>query len=264
VTELAQAAASYARRGWRVLPCVPQAKHPLCPRGLHDASCDLDVISWWWRRWPDANVGVRTGTTVDVIDVDSPEGIDNLRDAAGISRLGWGPISSTGRGWHYWIAGDGRRSRIGFVPGVDLKANGGYAIAPPSIHPSGRRYRWLPGHEPDDVVPEQPPGWLVELLNPPLPAPRPAWQPLTELPTARALRYAWAALEGEAQAVAGAVEHTRNNTLYRACLCMRRFIDAGHLHASDVTARFLAAADTAGLSEIEARRTINSGLWNRR
>jgi hypothetical protein len=231
----------------------------LCVHGLHDATCDLDVIRWWWRRWPDANIGVRTGTAVDVIDVDSAEGIDALRDAAGISRLGWGPISSTGRGWHYWIAGEMRSSRIGFVPGVDLKANGGYVIAPPSIHPSGRRYRWLAGHGPDDVLPVQPPRWLADLIDPP-PTPRASWEPLTERPTAQALRYAWAALEAEASAVAGAAEHTRNNTLNRAAFRMRRFVEAGHLHPADVTARLVAAADVAGLGELEARRTIHSGL----
>jgi hypothetical protein len=256
---LAEAAASYARRGWRVLPCVPREKYPLCPRGLHDATADPDVVRWWWRRWPDANIGVRTGTTVDVIDVDSPEGIENLRDAAGIHRLGWGPISSTGRGWHYWIAGDTRRSRIGFVHGVDLKACGGYVIAPPSIHPSGRQYRWLEGHGPDDVAPGQPPAWLAELLDPP-PVPRSIWRPPEGRPTARVLRYAWAALGGEADAVAGAGVGTRNNVLNTAAFRMRRFVDAGHLDESDVTARLLEAAASAGLDELEARRTISSGL----
>jgi hypothetical protein len=256
---LAEAAASYARRGWRVLPCAPREKYPLCPRGLHDATTDPDVIRWWWRRWPDANIGIRTGTTIDVIDVDSPEGIEALRDAGGIHHLGWGPISSTGRGWHYWIAGDVRRSRIGFVHGVDLKANGGYAIAPPSIHPSGRQYRWLPGHSPDDVVPEQPPAWLAELLDPP-PAPRPSWSPLEPRPTARVLRYAWAALNGEAEAVASAPEGSRNDTLNRAAFRMRKFVEAGHLVESDVTARLLEAATFTGLGEVEARRTISSGL----
>jgi hypothetical protein len=262
---LAEAAASYARRGWRVLPCAPREKYPVCTHGLHDASCDDDLVRWWWRRWPEANIGIRTGDPIDVIDVDSPEGMSALTDAASVHRLGWGPVSSTGRGWHYWIAGEDRRSRIGFLPGVDLKATGGYVIAPPSIHPTGRQYRWLPRHGPDDVVPETAPDWLGELLDP---APK-SYGPRTTSPlpwsdhaqpTARVLRYARAALQAEAEMVAGAVKGTRNDSLNKAAYRMRRFLEAGHLAESDVVAGLVEAAIFAGLPEIEARRTIASGL----
>ena len=51
-------------RGCPVLPCAwagPSRKNPLTPHGFHDASLDSIEIVNWWRRWPDALVGIPTG-----------------------------------------------------------------------------------------------------------------------------------------------------------------------------------------------------------
>ncbi|MGH7487948.1 MAG: bifunctional DNA primase/polymerase, partial [bacterium] len=58
---LATAALEYAARGWPVLPIRPRAKLPLTEHGLHDATTDPELITQWWERWPDANIGIRTG-----------------------------------------------------------------------------------------------------------------------------------------------------------------------------------------------------------
>ena len=90
---MVDAALSYAHRGWLVLPihsvdtgrctcgradCASPAKHPLTRRGLKDASADPQVIERWWRRWPRANVAVRTGqeSGLLVLDFDPRNGGD--------------------------------------------------------------------------------------------------------------------------------------------------------------------------------------------
>src|SRR5690348_15513877 len=65
-------AAKLAKRGIPVFPCAPSEKQPLTPHGFHDASTDAEVVAAWWRRWPEANIGIPTGAAsgVDVVDVD--------------------------------------------------------------------------------------------------------------------------------------------------------------------------------------------------
>jgi hypothetical protein len=57
-------------------------------------------------------------------------------------------------------------NRAGIDAGLDVRGNGGYIVAPPSVHPTGAVYQWLPGRSPDDVALAQPPDWLLELLAP--------------------------------------------------------------------------------------------------
>ena len=79
-----EAAAGYAARRWLVLPChhlvdggcscqapdcASPGKHPRISRGLHAASADATVVERWWRRWPQANVGVRTGAESGLVVV---------------------------------------------------------------------------------------------------------------------------------------------------------------------------------------------------
>ena len=148
-TTLGAAAASYAARGWAVFPLQPGGKEPLTPHGFKDASIYPEAIAGWWRRWPAANVAIATGTLsgVAVLDIDPRNGGDeSLRDL----EARYGPLPDTptvltgGGGQHYYFAipkGMTVRSRR-LAPGVDLKGEGGYVVAPPSVHPSGQRYVW--------------------------------------------------------------------------------------------------------------------------
>jgi Bifunctional DNA primase/polymerase, N-terminal len=254
-----EAALEYAARGWPVLPCQPGGKAPLSPNGLLDSSLNPDRIRQWWKWWPQANIGIRTGIAVDVIDVDSDEGLHALADHAQGRPLGWGPIARTGRGWHYYVAVTGCRSRIRFLEGCDYKAAGGYVICPPSLHSSGRRYRWFGDCGPDLRQPQPPPEWLASLLasSRSRPSLRGDFGGGTRF---NGLRYALAALRSEAQTVARAPEGSRNDTLNRAAFKMRRFVDAGHLSPVDVIEELSAAAAAAGLPAFEAERTLASGL----
>src|SRR5258705_6866824 len=93
------AALAYARHGIPVLPvhapapgggcscgrasCDRPGKHPRLPHGLTEASTDPRLVEMWWARWPDANIGLRTGGLMDVADVDSAEGWHGLRHLLG-------------------------------------------------------------------------------------------------------------------------------------------------------------------------------------
>lgn len=276
----ADAALSYAARGWPVFPChtagpggacscrapacPSPGKHPRVPGGLRAATTDPSTIAAWWTRWPAANVAIRTGTVsgLVVIDVDPPHGGDVTLQGL-VARHGALPASAAVRtgsgGVHFYLAHPGGQipndngNRLG--PGIDVRGDGGYVIAPPSRHRSGAAYRWT---APPGVLPPVP-EWMLDQLRPLV---RPSLPP-TAPPDIRPGRIgAWstAALHGEAARVKAAAVGQRNDTLNRAAFALGQLVGAGALDASDVEACLLAAATGTGLGEREARRTIASGL----
>jgi len=127
----------------------PRSKVPLTEHGVNDATTDEAIIRKWWREYPDANIGVATGSIV-VIDVDGPEGERAL--ASLIAQHGPLPEtleSRTGRldgGRQLFFAANGytiRNSAGKLVQGLDVRGQGGYVVAPRSIHPSGKQYEWI-------------------------------------------------------------------------------------------------------------------------
>jgi Bifunctional DNA primase/polymerase, N-terminal/Primase C terminal 1 (PriCT-1) len=132
-----------------VLPL--DGKVPRNRGGLTNASTDPAVIAEWWRRWPDANVAIRTGAESDlvVLDVDVQHG--GAGTLAELERK-HGKLPDTARaltgggGQHVYFRHPGRQlrnsaGRLG--PGLDVRGDGGYVVAPPSLHVSGRRYKWM-------------------------------------------------------------------------------------------------------------------------
>lgn len=168
----------YAALGWRVLPlhgivrgrctcgkkdCESAGKHPLTVNGVKDASSDPDVIRSWWRRWPAANVGIATGRGLAVLDVDPRHGgLDSLKAIQ--QEHGPLPVTVTvttgGGGYHLYFAGQAG-NKVGLRPGLDLRGEGGYVVAPPSLHLSGRRYEWVTGRTPGDLPLAPLPAWLL-------------------------------------------------------------------------------------------------------
>jgi hypothetical protein len=177
---LLEGARRYARQNRPVFPCKPAAKVPLTGRGLLDATTDELVIAGWWQRWPDANVAIKTGrdSRLVVLDVDGEIGSESLGELERVH--GELPRTATvvtpGGGQHFYFKHPGlevRNSAGALAPGLDIRGDGGYVMAPPSIGPAGRRY------EPDEragvaVMPE----WLREQATTPGDIPSPA--PTTE------------------------------------------------------------------------------------
>lgn len=156
------AALAYSQRGWAVVPLRPSDKRPLLEWAEFQREKPTpELVAEWWRRWPRANVGIITGAVsgLVVLDVDGEAGREALRGKP----LPATPVVVTGRGLHYYYAYPGGELRTCKpAPGLDLKACGSYVVAPPSVHPSGRRYRWGDGVSPWDVALAPLPAWLLE------------------------------------------------------------------------------------------------------
>ena len=239
---LVAAALEYASRGWPVLPTRPWEKAPCTQHGFEDASTDPGVIARWWRRWPAANVGIATGSpAVDVLDVDTkpgqPSGFPALNrlKAAGLLAGAQAIVATPSGGLHLYFVGTGQQ--CGRIPqlGLDLKARGGYVLAPPSIV-AGRCYERLEERDTTGRI-----DWAAcrRFLVPPPAAVRRATSGRTDL-------------SGLARWMARQQPGSRNSALYWAAC---RATEAGH---GDDLEQLLAAAVEAGLEEAEARRTISS------
>jgi hypothetical protein len=176
-TGLKDAALAYAMKGWPVLPLDPKAKRPLTDKrlpspisdeglvhGLKDATTDLEYIEEWWAKYPDANIGLRTGVVFDVLDLDGPEATSAMsRIAPGYQHRG--PVASTGKGYHLLFSVSGSRNHAALADApIDFRGDNGYIVAAPSVHPSGHKYVWAR----DEPLP-QVPSWLHPLIFPPKP-----------------------------------------------------------------------------------------------
>jgi putative DNA primase/helicase len=152
----------FASRRWAVLPLhsaenggcscgdpnCGRVEHPRTQNDAKDACTDPEQIRRWWKQWPDANVGIATGVVSDllVIDIDPSKGGDEsyqqlqnelpgafaalkVRTGSGGAHLYFGCLKPT-------------PSRDNIRPGISIRADGGYVVAPPSRHVSGSRYRF--------------------------------------------------------------------------------------------------------------------------
>lgn len=161
-----KAALDYVRLGWSVIPVEPRGKRPLLRWQVFQyRRAEVPEIADWFHRWPDANIAVVTGIVsgVVVLDLDPQQGAE--RTVAALQR-DHGPLPETieahtgGGGRHLYFAhpGDVTANREGLLPGLDLRGDGGYVVAPPSMHPSGEPYRWV--RSPQVLYPLPLPQWL--------------------------------------------------------------------------------------------------------
>lgn len=159
------AAIGYAARGISVIPlhtptvsgcscakgpaCLSPGKHPRIawqPYQEHRAA--PEEIRAWWVRWPEANVGIVTGmiSRLCVVDIDYRNGgFETLveLDHHGAAMPDDNPVVVTGsEGLHHYFLLDAPLPKSAPFEGIDIQADGALVVAPPSLHASGRRYRW--------------------------------------------------------------------------------------------------------------------------
>ncbi|BAF60686.1 hypothetical membrane protein [Pelotomaculum thermopropionicum SI] len=174
----------YLALGWSVIPlhsaqggrctcgrsgCDKPGKHPILPAWgeYQTRRASEDEIHDWFARWPDANLGVVTGQVsgLVVVDLDGPAAVEAVRDRGGLPPT---PTVITGKGYHYYLVHPGQPTKnaaaLGGIKGLDVRADGGYVVAPPSVHSSGRVYRWAKGRSPDDLPLAPCPAWFLEML----------------------------------------------------------------------------------------------------
>ena len=147
------AAIEYAKKGFAVFPLKYRDKVPLTRNGCKDATTDAAQIKAWWQKYPNANIGLATGSVsqnvfVIDLDIDEDRGIDGYHSLEDWQREHgdfpetWTAITGRG-GYHLYYRGNGKiKNRAGIIDGVDIRGNGGDVVAPPSIHKNGNRYEW--------------------------------------------------------------------------------------------------------------------------
>lgn len=229
------AALEFCARGWRVLPlwpvyratggrlvCVCRAgegcrdagKHPACAGGSSAATADAARVGRFWRAFSrrfdgDPGVGVATGGRLVVVDIDPRHTGDETwsRLCEGRGRVDTVTTLTGGGGVHLWFTSErpipSSVGRLG--AGVDVRGEGGYVVAPPTLHESGRRYAWEASSDPGEgATLAGLPGWLAGLCVTP-----------TGPENARAV----SVREGFAPGAIGSGE--RNDTLTRVACSLR-------------------------------------------
>jgi Bifunctional DNA primase/polymerase, N-terminal/DnaB-like helicase C terminal domain len=136
-------ALKYLKQGLSVIPLEPKGKRPLISwTEFQSRHATEDEVKGWFAKTPMANIGIVTGSVsgVAIIDLDGPEGLVSSQNLGLKSSV----VSLTGNGKHLWFRypKEGLKNAVRIVSGMDLRGDGGYVVAPPSIHESERRYRW--------------------------------------------------------------------------------------------------------------------------
>lgn len=159
-----EAALNYRNRGWSVVAvhgvrngrctcskgarCSSPGKHPIGSwKEYQQRHASEEEVRSWFRKHPHANVGIVTGeiSGLVVLDIDGKEGLENLA-ALNFEIPETFMVETGGGGQHHYFAyppGGLSNSASKIAPKVDIRADGGFVVAPPSMHVSGRRYEWV-------------------------------------------------------------------------------------------------------------------------
>jgi putative DNA primase/helicase len=161
-TTAKSAAVDYHRGGWCPIPIKERSKEPNLPElrpYLNRRATKEELATWPW-----SGVGIVTGelSGVLVLDVDGPEGEAELGKHGHPATP---MVRTTSGGLHLYFKHPEHPVRTGIrvAPGLDVKASGGYVVAPPSLGPNGKRYEWIVPREEAELA--DPPEWLMRLLD---------------------------------------------------------------------------------------------------
>lgn len=287
---LLDAALNYAARGWPVLPCSPVHKRPMLAAdkdadgkaikgsgGVRKASTDADQIRGWWKRWPTAMIGLAMGDNgLFALDFDPrTDGatgevwtLDRLKTELEDQIAGPLPVSLAVRtpsdGVHVYLkqpAGTPITNRGNLPDHVDVRGEGGYVIAPPSVMATGRGYRWI-RDDPDAPIAE-PPARLVEILQARKGAAKTTGKSQTGAGAGEssAQRYAMSALDRECAAIQAAPRGKRQDALNRSSFLVATLVAAGALAEPLARSAVTAAAfrNPGNDDERAIEATIDSG-----
>jgi Bifunctional DNA primase/polymerase, N-terminal/AAA domain len=250
--------------------CSRPAKHPT-GKWSQLASADPVLVRAAFARYPRAGVGIATGVAsgLVVIDIDGPQGEATLAALeARYGKLPPCPTVRTTRGRHLYFAagtapipnraGD---SEHGLGKGIDIRGEGGFVVAPPSVHESGRPYAWELGLA--TLLPPPLPPWIVALTSEPPPA---RAQVVTAEPPSRSYvgtradKWAEGAIASECAIVRQAQPGHRNDRLNTAAFNLGTLVGGGRLELERARGALLDAALACKLGRAESLRTIESGL----
>jgi hypothetical protein len=249
-----------------VFPCVPRGKNPAVARGFYSATTNPETIRRFWSV-RDRNVAIPTGAISGfwVLDIDPDHCGDASIDALQAKHGTLPPtreVITGGGGRHLWFRYTGpiQSSEGRVAPGIDVRGDGGYVVAPPSIHQNGRAYAWV---APDCAEPAIAPGWLVALTRKGAPSISERGVASLQAPRSPSGAYGEAALNGEIAALGAAAAGVRNAALNRATFRLFQLVAGGELNHHDVEDLLIAGCHANGLTADDGLpsilRTIASG-----
>ncbi|MCL7459902.1 bifunctional DNA primase/polymerase [Micromonospora sp. MSM11] len=285
--DLLAAALDYAAHGWPVF-MLGRSKRPVanCPacatadrghdpatcghltcHGFYAATTDPDRVAAIVAAVPRGQLALRTGAASRVVVVDVDPGHGGANTLARLIAEGLTPPTArvgTGSGGLHLYYRHPRRAvpcsqgkpGQGLGPGVDVKADGGYVVLPPSTHPrTGRPYRWLPGHP----MQEMPPALLTVCAPPPAP-PAPAVTGPTRVREAEGISHPDRLLAVLLDRVTTAAEGARRTTLYGAARGVARMVAVGALDPADAITALTDAGRRAEQTDRDIRAAIRGGF----
>lgn len=237
---------------------VLKVKTPLTDNGFKAATKFRHIVERWWTDNPDAMIGVPTGERIGawVLDIDPRhDGNDTL--AALEQEYGELPSTRTATtasgGRHFYFSHvPGVRNRGNLGPGIDVRGDGGYVIAPGSVTAAGGRYEWV-----NDLDPQPAPAWLLDLV-----VRKPAPATSTAAPSGHVTNSAYvnAAIDRELADLASTGMGNRNNSLNDAAFALGTFVGAGALPESEARALLQDVARGWGRDWARCVKTIENGL----
>lgn len=154
------------KRGINVFPIIPKTKKPAVKwKHLQSTKMNEKTLGYLSRYYANYNIGLVTGSIsgLAVVDVDGQEGTDNLKEYSLPDTL----TVKTARGYHLYYSlpeGVALPSAIALMPKVDIKADGGYVVAPPSIAADGTQYKWNMSPAGIRTLPPLP-DWIIQKIG---------------------------------------------------------------------------------------------------
>lgn len=239
--------------------CPDIGKHPhydkeLIPHGVLNATTDPYKIRIWWEKWPNANIGIATGaiSQLFVCDADSPIIVNDAE------HRGLPPTRRvrTGNGQHAWFKHPGYKvpNKVK-IEGFDFRGDGGYVVAPPSLHYTGKHYEWLTA---DDIPLADCPDWVADLISQ-----SPEYVPSVAVKVAEFdTRYGLMALKKEVARIENASNGSRNDTFYQSTASLYNLVAGGELLDNTVAYAVIEAAHSVGLLNGETHKTFESAKRN--
>lgn len=234
----------YVEHNIKVFPVKRQDKMPLCAGGFKSASMDSAQLQEWNRKFPDCNIGIPTGhiNGLLVVDVDGEQGLHSLAQLEQQHSKLIAPTVITGKGKHLYFkmpANTDIKSSVSKIANhIDIRANGAYVVAPPSLHENGNRYIWKNFDFSQDFP--QAPEWLLDIIF------------NTENENSR--------IEELLEEISSAPEGKRNDTLYRHSISLINLSRKGFLDINEVKENIVNAGMQSGLSKEESLKTFENAL----
>jgi hypothetical protein len=261
-----EAATTYAERGLLVFPLRPRDKIPATSDGFKSASAEPERVQAMWSGRAACNVGVACGSEsgVLVLDIDGDDGRATLAAwEAEHEKLPATPTVATSKGFHFYFRHPGdsvaiRPSAGKAGKGIDIRTDGSYVVAPPSIHPSGAEYAWCHERWLSDLPLAPMPDWLIAKLADKPRAPAAPYEPSGS--AYGHTPYGQKALDAECMELSRTSEGGRNAALNQVAFRVGQLIASGHLAEGPALADLERAARACGLEERETRLTIASGV----